>query len=89
MLERPGRHTLRVKAVEEPERTVRIDNLRRGSLFHRIFQRFYAEWSGEGSPALAPGAEQRMCAIAEEECDAAQARGRRGTPRCGPRIASR
>ncbi len=27
---------LRVRSVEEPERTVRIDNVRRGSLFHRI-----------------------------------------------------
>jgi ATP-dependent helicase/nuclease subunit B len=71
---------LRVRKVEEPERTVRIDALRRGSLFHRIFQRFYAEWSDEGSPTLAPDAEQRMRAISEEECDAAQARGETGYP---------
>src|SRR5205807_6155956 len=71
---------LRVKKVEEPERTVRIDNRSRGSLFHRIFQRFYAEWSGAGSPALAPDAEQRMRAIAEGECEAARARGETGYP---------
>jgi len=71
---------LRVKKVEEPERTVRIDHRRRGSLFHRIFERFYAEWSGEGSPALAPDAEQRMRSIAEEECEAARARGETGYP---------
>ena len=37
---------LRVRGVEEPERTVRIDSLRRGNLFHRIFQRFHGEWTG-------------------------------------------
>ena len=50
MLER----LLRVKAVEEPERSVRIDALSRGSVFHRIFERFYDEWNGQG-----PGAARR------------------------------
>jgi ATP-dependent helicase/nuclease subunit B len=73
-------HLLRVKALEEPERTVRIDALRRGSVFHRIFERFHAGWKGKGPAALAGNAETRMQAIAEEECDAAASRGETGYP---------
>jgi ATP-dependent helicase/DNAse subunit B len=69
---------LHVRAVEEPERTVRIDNLRRGSLFHRIFERFHGEWGGPGPAALDPSAQARMSAIAREECDAAEQRGETG-----------
>jgi hypothetical protein len=69
-----------VKSVEEPERTVRIDNMRRGSLFHRILQRFESDWDGEGPAALAPDAEERMRAIAREECDRAEERGETGYP---------
>jgi ATP-dependent helicase/nuclease subunit B len=71
---------LRIRALEEPERTFRIDALRRGSLFHRIFERFDGEWSGTGPAALAPDAQARMRALAEEECDLAQARGETGYP---------
>ena len=71
---------LRVKSVEEPERTVRIDNMRRGSLFHRILQRFEGDWDGEGPAALAPDAEERLRAIAREECDRAEERGETGYP---------
>ena len=71
---------LRIRALEEPERTFRIDALRRGSLFHRIFERFDGEWSSTGPAALAPEAETRMRALAEEECDLAQARGETGYP---------
>jgi ATP-dependent helicase/DNAse subunit B len=71
---------LRIRAVEEPERTMRIDALRRGNLFHRIFERFWAEWTGTGSAALAPIAAERLRAITDEECDAAQARGETGYP---------
>ena len=76
MLER----LLRVKAVEEPEQVVRIDALNRGSVIHRIFERFYDEWDGEGPAPLAPEAERRMRAIAGEECDAARDRGETGYP---------
>lgn len=69
---------LRVRGVQEPERTFRIDDIRRGTLFHRIYERFHAEWEGQGPASLAPGAEARMRAIAEEECDAAAARGETG-----------
>lgn len=71
---------LRVRGVEEPERTVRIDALRRGSLFHRILERFQSECHGAGAASLASGAAERMRAIAGEECDAAQARGETGYP---------
>jgi hypothetical protein len=74
------RDLLRVKRVEEPERTVRIDARRRGSLFHRIFQRFHQEWSGPGPAALAAEAQPRMRSIAEGECTQAEARGETGYP---------
>jgi RecB family exonuclease len=71
---------LRVRGIEEPERTFRIDDIRRGNLFHRIFARFHEAWKGPGPAALASGAPARMRAIAEEECDAAAARGETGYP---------
>ena len=74
------RDVLRVRRVEEPERTVRIDALRRGNLFHRILERFHQEWTGSGPAALAAEAHQRMRAIAEEECGRAEARGETGYP---------
>jgi ATP-dependent helicase/nuclease subunit B len=71
---------LRIKAIEEPERTVRIDSLRRGNLCHRILERFHAESRQPGAPSLAPDARERMRAIAEQECDASEARGETGYP---------
>jgi RecB family exonuclease len=71
---------LRIRAVEEPERTFRIDALRRGSLFHRILQRFHDDWTGAGPASLAEEAGRRMRSIAEAECDGAQARGETGYP---------
>ena len=76
MLER----LLRVRAVEEPEQVVRIDALSKGSVIHRIFERFYDEWRGTGPAPLAPDAERRMRRIAGEECDAARDRGETGYP---------
>jgi RecB family exonuclease len=74
------RDLLRIRAVEEPERTFEIDALRRGNLFHRIFERFHSEWRGHGPAALAPDAADRMRTLAEEECDAAARRGETGYP---------
>jgi RecB family exonuclease len=71
---------LRVRSVEEPERTVRLDNVRRGSLIHRILQRFHGEWRGAGPAPLAPDAAERMRAIAGDECDRAEERGETGYP---------
>jgi RecB family exonuclease len=71
---------LRIKALEEPERTVRIDALRRGNLFHKIFERLWKEWKGPGPAALDPGAAERLRKIANDECDAAEARGETGYP---------
>ena len=76
MLER----LLRVRAVEEPEQVVRIDALSKGSVIHRIFERFYEEWHGTGPAPLAREAERRMRQIAGEECDAARDRGETGYP---------
>lgn len=71
---------LGIRAVEEPEHVVRIDALSRGSVIHRIFERFYDEWEGHGPAPMAPEAERRMRAIAGEECDAARDRGETGYP---------
>jgi RecB family exonuclease len=71
---------LRVRGVEEPERTVRIDALHRGSLIHRILERFHGEWNGPGPAALAADAPNRMRTTAREECDAAESRGETGYP---------
>ena len=71
---------LRIKAVEEPEQVFQIDPLRRGNLFHRIFERFWKEWKGAGPAALAPNAAGRLREIANEECDAAERRGETGYP---------
>jgi ATP-dependent helicase/DNAse subunit B len=49
-------------------------------LFHRIFERFWGEWTGAGPAALAATAAERLRAIADEECDAAEARGETGYP---------
>jgi ATP-dependent helicase/nuclease subunit B len=73
-------NVLRVHSIEEPERTVRIDSLRRGNLFHRILERFHREWSGGEPAALDADAETRMRVIAEAECDAAADRGETGYP---------
>jgi ATP-dependent helicase/nuclease subunit B len=76
MLER----LLHVRGVDEPERIVRIDALSRGSVIHRIFERFYEEWDGVGPAPLAADAERRVRVIAGEECDAARDRGETGYP---------
>ena len=81
---------LRVRAIEEPERTVRIDALRRGTLFHRILERFHGEWAREQPAALRPEARERMRAIAERGVRRrAGARRDRLSRRCGPPIGSR
>ena len=71
-------HLLRIKTLEEPERTVRIDVTRRGSLIHRVFERFHSEWTGKEHAALANDADARMRVIAEQECDNAAGRGETG-----------
>jgi ATP-dependent helicase/nuclease subunit B len=76
MLER----LLRVREVSEPEQVVRIDAAARGTVIHRIFERFYDEWDGTGPAPLAADAEHRIRAIAGQECDAARDRGETGYP---------
>ena len=76
MLER----LLRIKAVSEPEQVVRIDALSRGSVIHRVFERFYDEATGTTPAPLAADAVQRMRGIAAEECDNARDRGETGYP---------
>jgi len=69
---------LKVRRVEEPEQVVRIEALAKGSVIHRIYERFYEEWKGNGPAPLAAEAEERMRQIAGEECDAARDRGETG-----------
>ena len=72
---------LRIRGVEEPERTVRIDALRRGNLFHHIFQRFHQEWGGQ-DPAVARARGERAHALPSPRRSASrpQARGETGYP---------
>ena len=71
---------MRIRAVSEPERVVRINALSRGSLIHRIFERFYAEATGPGPACLAPDAVERLRQVAVKECDRARQAGETGYP---------
>lgn len=74
------RYVLRVRDVVEPERIVQLDALNRGSLVHRILERFEGEWQRPGPAAVDSNAAGRMRAIAEEECRRAEAHGETGYP---------
>lgn len=70
-------YLLRVRPVEEPELLERIDARERGSLVHRVLERFLRE-CGEADP---PRPErraahlERLRAVALEECDERERRG--------------
>ena len=69
-----------IRSVNEPDGTLAIDDLRRGSLFHLILQRFHAEWQNVGSASLAVEPPERMRRLDEQECEAAEARWETGYP---------
>ncbi|HEU5081981.1 MAG TPA: PD-(D/E)XK nuclease family protein [Acidimicrobiales bacterium] len=77
---------LGLRSLDRPEEIERIDARERGTLAHAVLERFFAEAIASGS-APAPGevwsaaARDRLRAIADEECDAAEARGITGHPR--------
>jgi ATP-dependent helicase/nuclease subunit B len=70
-------NVLRLEHLREPETTVRLDALNRGSLIHAVLERFMRE----RVPLTDRATElARLNAIAEEELAAAQARGETGYP---------
>jgi len=69
---------LRLGAIEEPEQTTSISPLARGTLIHKVLQRFLAEPPEHGPVLHGPGEEARLHAILDEECDLAETRGETG-----------
>ena len=74
------RHVLRVEAVDDADDDHRISPLERGSLVHRILERWLAEAIAEGA-VPAPGARwpeswrAHLLAVGEQDCDRLAARG--------------
>ena len=74
------RHVLRVEAIDDADDEHRISPLERGSLVHRILERWLAEAIAEGA-VPAPSARwpeswrTHLLAVGEEECDRLAARG--------------
>jgi hypothetical protein len=74
------RHVLRVEAIDDADDEHRISPLERGSLVHRILERWLSEAIAEGA---VPAPEARwpdswrthLLAVGEEECDRLAARG--------------
>ena len=74
------RHVLRVEAIDDADDEHRISPLERGSLVHRILERWLAEAIDEGA---VPAPEERwpeswrthLLAVGEDECDRLAARG--------------
>lgn len=64
--------------VEEPEGTTSISPMDRGTLIHRVLQRFLSEQPEHGPILHGPGEEARLHGILSEECDLAEAHGETG-----------
>jgi RecB family exonuclease len=71
---------LRLRPLEEPERLLRLDALTRGSVVHRILQRFVASRAGPLNSADAEEHRAALLAIIEEELSDAETRGLTGAP---------
>ena len=71
---------LRVSTVDEPETTVSISPADRGTLIHRILERFLGEEPEAGPLLHGPGEQQRLLDLLAEECDSAEERGETGYP---------
>jgi RecB family exonuclease len=71
---------LRLRPLEEPERITRIDALTKGSVVHRILQRFIAGLRGPLTPTDAPAHREALLAILEEELANTEASGLTGSP---------
>jgi ATP-dependent helicase/nuclease subunit B len=77
-----ARSLLRLEVVKEPEEQQMMDAAERGTLIHRILERFFLEQRDRGRPqpneAWTTGDLERLLAIAGEELDAAASRGLTG-----------
>ena len=72
---------LRLRPLEEPEDLLRISPLEKGSLVHEVLRRFVGTLpSGTLSPAAAADHRRALEEIANQELDAAEARGIAGAP---------
>ncbi|MFN3215699.1 MAG: PD-(D/E)XK nuclease family protein [Acidimicrobiales bacterium] len=71
---------LGVEAIEAPEQRLRLDALDRGTLVHRILERFVAERPVADATGWDAADRDRLERIATEECDAVEARGLTGEP---------
>ncbi|HSP56481.1 MAG TPA: PD-(D/E)XK nuclease family protein, partial [Dehalococcoidia bacterium] len=73
------RSLLRLSFVEEPDERELMDPAARGTLIHRVLERFFREARAAGRPAVgerwSDGDRQRLVSIAEEEMEAARQRG--------------
>jgi len=77
-------HVLGVKRIEDPEELLAMSPMERGNVVHRVLERWLEAELEIGVPPSrarwSPKAEERLLAIAEEECDAAEAQGLTGHP---------
>jgi len=77
-------NVVRVRPTDRPEEQWRIDHADRGSLFHRVLDRFYRELAAEGRlvwpVVFGPADHQRIERIAAEEIEALEQAGRLGHP---------
>jgi ATP-dependent helicase/nuclease subunit B len=71
---------LGVEAIEAPEQRLRLEALDRGTLIHRILERFVDERPAADATGWDDADRVRLEAIAAEECDAVEARGLTGEP---------
>jgi RecB family exonuclease len=71
---------LRVRPLEEPERLWRIDALTKGSLVHRVLERFVTEHAVPLAAATRATHLEALLRIGAEECDGAEAAGLTGSP---------
>lgn len=70
---------LRLKRIEEPESVITISPLDKGTLIHRILERFLGESPPEGQPKVTGGGEPaRLRSIAREEFERCEALGLTG-----------
>jgi hypothetical protein len=77
-----ARSILRLNAVEEPEEREMMDPAHRGTLVHRVLERFFQEMKTVGRPApfekWGQADKQTLATILDEEMEASKARGLTG-----------
>jgi ATP-dependent helicase/nuclease subunit B len=72
---------LRLRDDDEPEQTIRLGAGDRGTLLHRVLERFLAEEPKKGEKRIVGSSEEdRLLAIAEEEFALCEQRGQTGYP---------